>query len=156
VRASLAFVYLALIPHVLLSQRRDVVMQGVVVAVAEGDTLTLSVNGERVRLRLSGIDAPELDQPFGAQSRAALSTLTIGKRLECVEHERDRFGEPAMRCHLEKLDVGSEQVRQGMAWAYERYREDSAIRQLQQEAKLARRGLWAQSEPVAPWTWRHL
>ena len=155
-RTLLVLAHLAIIPHLILYGRADEPVHGIVTAVAEGDTLTLLVNKDRIRLRLSGIDAPELDQPYGAQSRAALTVLTLGKPVECVEHGRDRLGEPAMRCMLEGIDIAAEQVRHGFAWAHERYREDATIRRLHDEAKLARRGLWSDAEPIAPWAWRRL
>ena len=57
-------------------------IRGLVVRILDGDTIEiLQDNGERTRVRLNGIDAPEKGQPFGQRSRQALTTLTAGKRV---------------------------------------------------------------------------
>jgi endonuclease YncB( thermonuclease family) len=54
-----------------------------------------------------------------------------------------------------KLDVNAEQVRLGMAWVYRHYTSDPALLALEREARQAKRGLWANPRPVAPWEYRH-
>ena len=61
-----------------------------------------------------------------------------------------------MHCTLDGVDIAAELVRQGFAWAHERFRDDPGIRRLHEEAKLARRGLWSETDPIAPWAWRRL
>jgi hypothetical protein len=66
---------------------------GRVVAVSDGDTLTLQVAGrESVRIRLAGIDAPELDQPYGAQARRALTALARHGTARVEVVDRDDYG----------------------------------------------------------------
>jgi endonuclease YncB( thermonuclease family) len=154
--ALIGSAYFALIPHFVLSDNPDATLSGVVASVAEGDMLTVKTELSRVAVRLADIDAPEVSQPFGAQSRESLSRLTLGKPIQCRENGRDRFGQPAWRCTVENLDVNAEQVRRGMAWAFTRYRNDEAMRRLQEEAQLAKRGLWRDPGPVAPWSWSTL
>lgn len=51
-------------------------------------------------------------------------------------------------------DANAAQVSAGMAWVYVRYARDPALFQLQDEARTAKRGLWADSSPVPPWDFR--
>ena len=57
---------------------------------------------------------------------------------------------------VDGLNVNQEQVKRGMAWEYSHYHSDRTYRALQSEARQARRGLWAQYNPQAPWQWRKL
>ena len=57
-------------------------IKGKVVGITDGDTLTLLVSGNRqVKIRLSEIDAPEKNQPYGAKSKTALSEIVFGKNI---------------------------------------------------------------------------
>ena len=52
------------------------------------------------------------------------------------------------------IDANTEQVRPGMAWVFDRYVIDRRLYALQDEARMAHCGLWADAQPVAPWEWR--
>ena len=154
--ALIAAAYFALVPHLYFSGGQEQTIEGRVIVVAEGDALTLNNAGARVAVRLSNIDAPELGQPYGVQSRESLAALALGKTLRCRENGRDRFGQPAWRCSAEKIDVNAEQVRRGMAWAFARYRNDDAMQTLHDDARAAKRGLWKDPGAIAPWSWSSL
>lgn len=129
---------------------------GKVVAVADGDTITVLREHEQVKIRLSGIDAPEKAQAFGNRSKQTLSGMVHGKDVLVLECGTDKYRRTLGRVYLDGLDVNAEQVRQGMAWVYRRYTsKDSPLYAVEGEAKAAKRGLWADAEPVPPWEWRH-
>src|SRR5688572_4481831 len=65
---------------------------GRVVKVSDGDTLTVLVNKTQIRVRLDGIDAPELGQAFSKRSRQSLAQLCAAKDALVGEHGRDRYG----------------------------------------------------------------
>ena len=126
-----------------------------VVAVHDGDTLTVLADRTRVRVRLTDIDAPELGQPFGRRAKTALSDLCFGKLAEMETRGRDRYGRTLARVRCGGQDANAEQVRQGYAWVYIRYAPvDSPLYALELEAKNARRGLWGIRQPIPPWEWR--
>jgi endonuclease YncB( thermonuclease family) len=128
---------------------------GRVVKVHDGDTLTVLFEGSELRVRLDGIDAPELAQPYGRRSRDSLSELCGAKQAMVTRRGKDRYGRTIGRVSCAGIDAGDEQVRRGMAWVYVRYvRADSPMYGSEYDARLARRGLWADLAPVAPWTWR--
>ena len=66
----------------------------------------------------------------------------------------DRYGRPIVAVDHAGADVGAEQVRRGMAWVYRQYSKDRSLYALDSEARAARRGLWADSQPAPPWEWR--
>jgi len=128
---------------------------GKVVAVADGDTITVLRDKEQVKVRLAEIDAPEKAQPFGNKSKQALSALVYGKAVLVVEQGHDRYKRTIGRVYQDDVDVNAEQVKQGMAWVYRKYSKDVSLLPLENEAKAQRLGLWVDSEPVPPWEWRH-
>jgi endonuclease YncB( thermonuclease family) len=126
-----------------------------VVSVRDGDTLTVLIDRQQVRVRLTEIDAPELGQPFGKRSRQSLSELCFGKTAELEVRDADRYGRTLARVTCAGTDANAEQVRRGYAWTYTRYAgPDSPLHALQEEARAARRGLWKDPVPVPPWNWR--
>ena len=127
---------------------------GKVVAVSDGDTITVLRGSEQVKVRLAEIDAPEKAQAFKQKSKQALAGLVHGKNVQVVEHGLDKYRRTLGSIYLDGLDVNAEQVRQGMAWVFLRYSKNAGFIQLQAEAREQRRGLWFDSEPVPPWEWR--
>lgn len=130
-------------------------LRGRVVAVADGDTLTVLDSGQRQhRVRLAEIDAPEKRQAFGERSKQSLSALCFGQQAVIEDQGRDRYGRVIGRVGCAGIDANAEQVRRGMAWVFDRYAADRSLYALQDEARKARRGLWRDSAPVPPWEYR--
>lgn len=128
------------------------------VVVTDGDSLRMSGG----RVRLWGIDAPELGQrcewngqPFdcGRAAKDQLGKLVTGGPVECIPVDRDRYGRTVARCSLGGLDLAAEMVRSGWALDYWTYSHGAYSRE-EHEAREAGRGLWGGSfQP--PWEWRH-
>jgi endonuclease YncB( thermonuclease family) len=128
---------------------------GRVVAIADGDTLTILVSRQQIRVRLTDIDAPERRQPFGTRSRQSLSEICAGKDARVESRGADRYGRTLGRVTCAGVDANDEQVRRGMAWVYVKYApKDSLLYALQAEARAAMHGLWQDARPVPPWEWR--
>lgn len=128
---------------------------GLVVSVQDGDTLTIHVGHEMVRLRLVDIDAPEKKQAFGNRSRQSLGEMCAGKKARVDDRGLDRYGRTLGQVTCAGVDANAEQVRRGMAWVYVKYApKDSPLYGIEAEARAARRGLWQDIKPVPPWEWR--
>jgi endonuclease YncB( thermonuclease family) len=127
---------------------------GRVVTVHDGDTLTVMAGSRATRVRLEGIDAPERGQRYGAAARSALAGRVAGRCVLIVEHGLDSYGRVLGRVHVGGDDVNAEQVRSGYAWVFRRYSQDPVLLAFEAEAKAARRGLWRDVRPIAPWRWR--
>ena len=133
---------------------------GKVVGISDGDTLTLLVpDGARyrqIKVRLAEIDTPESAQPYGTRAKQALSDLVFNKQARVIEQDKDRYGRVVGRVYVGNLDVNAEMVRLGTAWVYRQYVRDRSLYTLEDQAKAAKRGLWAlpEAERCEPWNWR--
>ncbi len=134
----------------------DATLIGRVVSVADGDTLTVLVDNQQVRVRLAEIDAPERGQPWASRSREALRAIVDGETVQIVETDRDRWGRVVGRVYLGDHDVNAEMVQIGAAWAFLRYQTDPRFSAYQADARAERAGLWSlpDNETIAPWEWR--
>ncbi len=169
------YIIFSLISLILYSPALADTLQGKVVKIADGDTITIVDDlGEKHRIRLAGIDAPEKNQPYGDISTQGLNILVSG-RIVTIEYEkRDRYkriigkvlvdppGEVfcmALDC-VKKIDAGLEQIKTGLACHYNYYQMEQSEedRTLYSKAELGARtkhlGIWKDEEPMAPWEWR--
>jgi endonuclease YncB( thermonuclease family) len=169
------YIIICLISLILYSPALADTLQGKVMKVADGDTITIiDHSGKKHRIRLAGIDAPEKDQPYGDVSTQGLVELVSGKTVTIEYEKRDRYkrivgkilvdptGEVfcmALDC-VKKIDAGLEQIKARLAWYYKYYQMEQSEedRRLYSEAELEARmkqiGLWKDEEPIAPWRWR--
>lgn len=136
-------------------------LTGDVVAIADGDTLTV-LDTDRVqhKIRLAGIDAPERKQPFGQRSRQRLADLVFRKQVEVETQKKDRYGRTIGKVMHQGRDVNLVLVAEGMAWHYKQYDHEQRTSDRERyasaedEARAQRRGLWVDPMPVPPWSWR--
>ena len=131
-------------------------LAGTPVTVIDGNTLEVA----GARLRLHGIDAPDLDQPCrlrgrtqscGVIARAALMDLTAGAELDCEMRGRDADGRALATCTADGYDVAEGMVYTG--WALARTSAPARYHTVQRQAEAARRGLWL-GRFTAPSEWR--
>ncbi len=138
------------------------VITGRVVAVADGDTITvLDADKVQHKIRLSGIDAPEKKQAFGNRSKESLSDMVFERTVNVETEKRDRYGREIGKVLFDGKDVNLVQVERGMAWFYRQYereqpRNDRRLYEAaEQAARAGKRGLWNDADPVPPWEFRH-
>jgi micrococcal nuclease len=126
-----------------------------VIGVGDGDTMTVLSGGkDRIRIRLSGIDAPELGQAFGRRAKEYTSSLVYGRDVAVHPEERDRFGRLVARVFVDGRDVAREIVAAGLAWHSKRFNSDTALAGAEASARKARLGLWRDAYPIPPWRYR--
>lgn len=145
--------------------------EAVVGRVHDGDSFDLKADrGQRIGVRISGIDAPERRQPYSDLSRRQLQALIGGQTIRVHVLGRDRYGRilgrverparPGDPAAAAVTDVGLAQIEAGLAWYYRRYERDlppawrSRYDAAESAARSEGRGLWREPEPVEPWRFR--
>ena len=136
-------------------------LEGRVVGVADGDTITILDNtNTQYKIRLAGIDAPEKKQPFGNVSKKSLSDLVYGKQVTIDWNKQDRYGRTVGKVLIDGVDANLEQVKRGFAWFYKKYQNEQPLQDrldylhAQEAAETSKVGLWVDKEPIAPWDFR--
>ncbi|MFA5921766.1 MAG: thermonuclease family protein [Methylococcaceae bacterium] len=132
------------------------ILEGRVVGVHDGDTVTLLMAGNKqLKIRLAQIDAPESGQAFGQQSKQSLSDMVFNKIINVEKETIDKYGRTVGTLIVDGIDVNKGQVKRGMAWVYRKYLHDQSLLQLEDESRKEKVGLWSESNPIPPWEYRH-
>lgn len=129
---------------------------GTVSYVSDGDTLWVApaAGGAPRKLRIDGIDAPEICQAGGPASRAALSALALRRKVQVELRREDDYGRGLARIRLGGVDLGGEMVRAGQAWSYRWRHNPGPYAAEEASARAARRGLFADSQAELPRAFR--
>lgn len=128
-----------------------------VVDVVDGDTLWFLHAGNREKLRLSQIDAPEMNQPFGLEATKLLETLILNEEITIVfQSKKDRYGRYLGEVFLHDENINKLLVRNGLAWVYDRYVTDDSYYEDLEIAKNQRINIWSDSKQISPWEWRKI
>ena len=124
-------------------------------AVIDGDTLHVRAGSAIEKVRISQVDAPERSQPYGIEATACLSRLVTGSALTICRDGKDRYGRTVAGVTANGTNVGQRLVAEGCAWAYTKYLEpNSALPNLEANARSMRLGLWGLAAVVEPWLYR--
>ncbi|MDO5091548.1 MAG: thermonuclease family protein [Cardiobacteriaceae bacterium] len=123
--------------------------------VLDGDTIQATCAGQRLTLRLVGIDAPEMGQaPYGEEARAALARR-LPPHFHADIHGNDRYGRSLAVLHDAQGDINEWLLHQGVAIVYRRRDAPAAYLAAENAAKRAKRGLWRHDgDQQNPQNWR--
>lgn len=123
--------------------------------IVDGDTLTVKGRDRiEIIIRLAGIDAPELDQPYGLQAKSALAEEVEGQEVNVRVFKRGKYGRYVGDVSVAGRCINLQLVQRGYAWAASGSRSNGGLLAAQETAKHANRGLWQDANPTPPWTWR--
>lgn len=130
-----------------------------VTSIHDGDSMRVRCPGyqDTLRIRLDQIDAPELDQAHGIESRDFLRTLCpVGHSAVIHDLGPDNYNRHLGRVFCNDVDVNAAMIDSGSAWVYDYHATDKSLSSLQNSARSAKRGLWSASKkPVPPWDFRY-
>lgn len=128
---------------------------GTVSRVVDGDTVWVSTNARKkpLKVRILGMDAPEICQAGGPASQKALEGRLLGQTVTLAvprSRSRDDYGRVLAKIELRGEDVGGWMVSRGQAWSYGFRRSAGPYAEEQARAVAARRGLFADSRAENP------
>ena len=138
--------------------------------VVDGDTVHVEdATGKKFKVRLTGIDAPEQNQPYGLASTYYLRDLLLNKIVFLKSKPRkgkpysvDRYKRVLAKIILDGRDINLSQILNGYDWHFKRYQNQQSPkdRELYSQAELFAKksnlGLWGEKKPIAPWKWRKI
>jgi len=136
-------------------------LQGKVIGVADGDTVTLLDDQKNQhKIRLQGIDAPEKAQAFGNKSKQSLHEMVHGKEVFVDVQKKDKYGRSVGKILVNQTDACLEQIKRGMVWHYKQYANEQSpedrdvYAQAESTARAQSLGLWKDKSPTPPWAFR--
>lgn len=130
-------------------------LKGKVVAIADGDSFTLLDSSKKqIKVRLHGIDAPELKQDFGNVARKRISELIFGKHVLLQTTGKDRYGRTLAIVFHEHKNINEILLSEGLAWHYKKYDQNLGWALIEQKAKEKKLGLWKDENAIEPWNFR--
>lgn len=128
--------------------------QARVIGITDGDSITVLHEGKQVKLRLHGIDCPEMHQAFGRAAKKFTSDQAFGKVADIEALGKDRYGRTVALVTIDETSLNESLLRNGLAWVYRKYYKQGDWYQLEQHARNAKFGLWSDPEPTPPWEFR--
>ena len=130
--------------------------EAIVIKVYDGDTITTFYKGKNFKIRLEGIDAPELKQIFGVQSKQFLTEKILHEKIQFKISGTDRYNRNVAEIWHAGQNINSLMVEKGMAWHYTEYSKENRLKLAQDRAKEKKLGLWKNQHPIPPWNWRKI
>jgi endonuclease YncB( thermonuclease family) len=172
-KTSIMLTFAVLLSVPIFAQAKAVLgtVEGIVVRVSDGDTVNVQdARGNKLKIRLYGIDAPETEksskktghiskpgQPFGQEASRMLESLIYHKKVIVEVIDRDRYNRLVALIWLAGENINQEMVAGGSAWAYRQYLSTpyaSEFIRLEEQARHKGLGLWNQHNPQPPWEFR--
>ena len=145
---------LALASSAAMADTTATIRDALVREVVDGDTFIIEQSGNPLTVDLESIDAPEMEQSYGMESKLHLAALIQGKRVTIQQVRTVDYQHITAKVSLEDLDVNRAMIASGMAWYDRGYDNEVNLKTVQNSAKKTRTGLWADKNPIEPSVYR--
>ena len=124
-------------------------ISGRTVSVADGDTVRIRLDGTNrvIRVRLEGIDAPEIGEPFSNQARIAARVLMFDRKVQVKATDVDNYDRLVARVIVDGKDSSIELLEAGLACHFTRFENDAVLAKAQLDARTNGKGFWAAGAP---------
>ena len=135
--------------------------QGVVIKVVDGDTVDVILdNNITKRIRLLYIDAPEIKQKHGIESKIFLEKNILNNKVTVNPEKIDRYNRDLAQIFIfdreqeKAIFINAKMIKSGHAWVYKYNRSNKYLINLETHARLNKLGLWKYESPLEPWKYR--
>ncbi|MEW7292199.1 thermonuclease family protein [Aquimarina sp. 2304DJ70-9] len=126
-----------------------------VIGVKDGDTIEVLYKKEPIIIRLEHIDCPEKKQPFGQKAKQFTSDFCFDKKVKVISKGRfDRYRRLIAVIEYKNQSLNKELVSNGYALHFKKYSKDSTYSNLEDQARLLKKGMWSQEKLIEPWLFR--
>ena len=124
--------------------------------VVDGDTVWVKTSDSQplLKLRIQGMDAPEICQAGGPEAQNALKSRVLGQSVSVTSSAHDDYGRTVGTLYWQGQDVGRWMVANGHAWVYSYHHKKAAFTDEFNQARAERRGLFRDAEPQEPRAFR--
>lgn len=111
------------------SSRQSYTYNGKIIKIHDGDTMhIIDSDGRKHKIRMAYIDAPEINQAYGTQSRDNLIDAALNKKAKVRVFEADRYQREVAQVSVGTIDLNLMQIRDGAAWHYESYAKNNKVK----------------------------
>lgn len=132
-----------------------VAVSGKVIRVSDGDTILIQSGSQKIRVRMYGIDAPELKQKYGEESKKYLEKRIMDKNVDIKVINQDQYGRKVGKVFYKNKDINLEMIETGNAWFYEYHaKREKEYRKAFKNAQEQKLGLWKEKNPQNPRNFR--
>lgn len=146
---------LFLLPLLLLFPLLSGTFYAKVVGVHDGDSITvLTASNQQIKVRLEGVDCPELKQDYGQKAKQYTSSLCFQKQVRIETTGKDRYGRTLSFVYVGNTCINKELLKAGMAWHFKKYNNNSELARIENVARSKKIGLWSRHSPKPPWDFR--
>jgi endonuclease YncB( thermonuclease family) len=131
---------------------------GLVVGVSDGDIITVLHEGKGEKIRLYGIDTPEIGQTFGKRAKQFTSDMVYGKTVKVETRDKDPYGRAVGIVTVDGKSLNESLIKNGLAWVDQKYCKAAFCEDwlnLEIVARYGKTGLWSEPNPIPPWEFRH-
>ncbi len=130
-------------------------LMGSILRIIDGDTFVLQTSEGNLKIRMDGIDAPEMDQEFGFEAKEFLNRY-MHKNVRVLPNGVDKYGRTIGTLFVEGVNINLLEVREGYAWHYKKYSSDPEMTKAEEMARKEGKGLWSLMNALPPWEWRKM
>lgn len=147
--------------YTIFSQSSSIIIAKVT-KVVDGDTIYVFSSYDNLikKVRLVGIDAPEMDQPYGIDSKIALENYISNKNIRIYDYGLDKYDRMLGKVIFNGKDINSLMIKNGHAWLYKKYKkslnpyDQSYYSELENNAQNSKLGIFENPGFIEPWVWR--
>lgn len=127
-----------------------------VTGIDDGDSFRVELKSKTYRVRVAGIDCPEYKQSYSRRAHDFTADLIYDKTVKLRVVDRDQYGRIVADVIMsDGRSLGPELLAKGLAWWYRQIQPtNKTYENLEAQARAAKRGLWADKNPIPPWQWR--
>ena len=155
---KLKLLFFLLSSSILISNAFGYEYQALVVKVIDGDTIVVNHNNDRRKIRLIYIDAPEIDQVYGKDSKIFLKNILSNQIITVNTIKKDKYSRELSEIYLyfdgNSIFVNAKMIKSGNAWVYKHNRKNEYLINLENFARTHKSGLWSKNTAIEPWIFR--